>query len=79
MDPYIAIYGRHRDIVYARDLDEASAMAREFAQAAGMSVEESADEDEVYARPFDHWIAKDLGLIWLDELEQGYYTAEARQ
>jgi hypothetical protein len=74
MEPFIVCYGPHDtyDIVYAL------ARAREFAMADSMSAEEARDEDYTWARPYDHWFARDKGLTWLDQHEKGWITAEAR-
>lgn len=79
MDKYIIFYGKTKDIVYAASLADALAKARVFALAKGMSFDESHDDDEVFAREFDPWLAKDHGLMWLDEAERHWEIKEARQ
>ncbi len=78
MNKFIAYYGRKHDIAWAANEADALAMARRFAVADGMSVEESMDEDEVFVRHADFWLLKDTGLIWLDASENSYEEAEAR-
>ncbi len=80
MEPFIVCYGPNEtyDIVYAPDLASALARAREFAMADSMSAEEARDEDYTWARPYDHWFARDKGLTWLDATERGWEVAEAR-
>lgn len=79
MNVFIIVFGRSgREIVYARDLDAATQKAREFAQSAGLSAEDSHDESEVWAEIYDWHRARDLNLTWLDEQERGWQTKEAR-
>ena len=79
MDKWIAHYGRGKsDIVWAANEADALEMARRFAVADGMSPEEAADDEEVYARKADFWLLKEYGLIWLDARENGYEECEAR-
>ncbi len=78
MEPFIVFIGPNAEITYARDLADAEAKARRFAMAEGLSAEEANDPEEVYARPYDHFLARDHGLTWLDATERGWEVAEAR-
>lgn len=81
MNRYIVQFGWDEEaaIVYAPSLDAARMKAVQFSIAKGLSAEDAGDPDVSCAREFDTWLAKDLGLMWLDERETGWHTAEARQ
>lgn len=80
MSPFIVGHGfcGKTDIVYAADLASALNKARAFGMSEGMSAEEAGDPDYCWSRPYDFYLARDMGLAWLDQHEKGWITAEAR-
>ena len=77
MNRYIICHGFDAEcqILLATDLETAQARAVEFSRAKGLGDDDLIDT--TWARPFDVDLADVLGLMWLDEREKGWYTAEA--
>ena len=80
MDKFIIGFGYDAEpaIVYAPSLDAARQKAITLSLSKGLSVEDANEPDYSWAAEFDPWLAKDLGLMWLDEKEARFYEAEAR-
>lgn len=79
MNRYIIGYGRRRHEkagwCYAKNLDDALTRATALSMADGCLDDDLADT--TWAEPWDDWRARDLGLLTLDEREQGWQTMEA--
>ena len=78
MNRYIICHGLDAEcnLHYAPSLEAAQARAVELSRAKGLDDDDLIDT--TWAQPWDDWLARDLGLMWLDEPEVGWYTAEAR-
>lgn len=55
------------DLVEAPSLEAARQKAVQFSMAKGLSAEDAGDPEVSWARPFDADVARDLGLMWIDE------------